>query len=378
MQVDGVPVVRAGATVSVLLPTARALDLTASTVSLSGLPLVHDAGSGMWTHTLTGTEGDGLRTLQAQLVDDVGNVLTVSGAAYDPPIRVAFDLTPPTLLGATLQRTPGRTLADLEGGAKVHVTDTAPDVGTPISVSLTVVTDEPLRGPVAVVSTGPGAVPWIAADPVRDTVRFTLATVASIAEGEHGFTASFTDAVGNTSDDVPLGVTLVVDRTPPAAVPPVDTPHAVVHRRQPWGTPTTEPSAWVEGTVALGTEAVSVTRLDAAGVRTAEVPLADDGRFSALELPPSSPRARIALVDAAGNAGPSVWVRDLVWTAPAGPSLSVPHRVEGHTSAERGIPQERGTTATRVLGVPQAVSRLASTSLGGMAPPVALATDPVR
>ncbi|MCA9570041.1 MAG: hypothetical protein KC656_19485, partial [Myxococcales bacterium] len=96
VDVDSVPVVRAGATVSVRVRTADPIDVKRTSVSLSGLELtppdpVGDATDTTWTVPLTGAEGDGLKDLRLRLFDAAGNIT-------DPPVQpgvIRFDFTAP-------------------------------------------------------------------------------------------------------------------------------------------------------------------------------------------------------------------------------------------------------------------------------------------
>ena len=106
---DGVPLVREGADLTVSIPLAGTgpiedrLDLDASVVTLSGIPLDHLGGT-TWGRTLTGAEGDGLKDLDARLFDPVGNSLRVQ-----QPGVVRFDFTAPTAACALTPRVANRT-----------------------------------------------------------------------------------------------------------------------------------------------------------------------------------------------------------------------------------------------------------------------------
>src|SRR5690606_15415556 len=92
VDLDGIPGVRAGAVLTVTLTTEVPVDTTASTVSLSGIELRPvDGQAGVWSHTLDGTEGDGLKDLDARLYDSAGNPLRVQRQDI-----VRFDFTPPS------------------------------------------------------------------------------------------------------------------------------------------------------------------------------------------------------------------------------------------------------------------------------------------
>ncbi|MCA9571270.1 MAG: hypothetical protein KC656_25700, partial [Myxococcales bacterium] len=92
--VDGLPTLvpraRVGAVVTVEIPTVDPIVPERSTVSLSGLELTHVEGI-TWSHTLTGNEGEGLKTLDVWLVDAAENTTRL-------PSRkgvLRFDFTPP-------------------------------------------------------------------------------------------------------------------------------------------------------------------------------------------------------------------------------------------------------------------------------------------
>ncbi|MCA9572681.1 MAG: hypothetical protein KC656_32805, partial [Myxococcales bacterium] len=92
IDLDGVPWVRAGAVVTVRIPTVEPVDPEASRVTLSGLDLLPVPGvPGTWSRTVTGLDGDGLKDLEAQLVDDARNPLGVRVEDV-----IGFDLTPPS------------------------------------------------------------------------------------------------------------------------------------------------------------------------------------------------------------------------------------------------------------------------------------------
>ena len=88
--IDGIPTVREGATLSVHIPTVSSISGTATRVNLSGLELTY-AGDNTWTHTLTGDEGEGIKSLDARLVDNAGNTHREQRSEV-----IRFDFSPPS------------------------------------------------------------------------------------------------------------------------------------------------------------------------------------------------------------------------------------------------------------------------------------------
>ncbi len=87
----------AGATLSVALEVeaSQGLDLPASSVTFTGVPLTAN-GDGTWSRVLDGTEGEGPKTLDIVLVDQLGQQIRLSAADGSlPTARVGFDFTPP-------------------------------------------------------------------------------------------------------------------------------------------------------------------------------------------------------------------------------------------------------------------------------------------
>jgi len=103
--IEGVPWARAGAEISVQLDieASEGFDELTSSVSLSGIALQRGDGS-TWARTLDGTEGDGRKTLDVVLVDQLGQRtrLYFDGEDTDggdtdasDPIQVEFDFSGP-------------------------------------------------------------------------------------------------------------------------------------------------------------------------------------------------------------------------------------------------------------------------------------------
>lgn len=98
VDIGGVPFVRKGAEITVQLDidAPEGFDEDASSVSFTGVPL-SPSGPDTWSITLEGDEGEGVKTLDVVLVDDLGQQTRVSfeGDADVDPVQVGFDFTAP-------------------------------------------------------------------------------------------------------------------------------------------------------------------------------------------------------------------------------------------------------------------------------------------
>jgi len=98
VDIDGVPHVRAGATITVRLSidAPEGFDASASSVSFTGVPL-EQTGDDTWTVTLSGDEGEGIKTLDIVLVDELGQQTRArfDGDTDGEPIAVGLDFTAP-------------------------------------------------------------------------------------------------------------------------------------------------------------------------------------------------------------------------------------------------------------------------------------------
>ena len=172
---DGVPLVREGADLTVSIPLAGTgpiedrLDLDASVVTLSGIPLDHLGGT-TWGRTLTGAEGDGLKDLDARLFDPVGNSLRVQ-----QPGVVRFDFTAPTAACA-LSPTPA---------------------GADDAVRFVLTPSEPLDGPPQV--SGAGVTVGL---PTVDAQRWTVSIDGPVdTDTAYVLSVSAADRAGNVATD---------------------------------------------------------------------------------------------------------------------------------------------------------------------------------
>ena len=325
-----------GAEVSVHFSTPDAIDPMRSFVSLSGFYL-HSTDGGLWTGRLRPSLGDGLKTLSATLVDEAGNTLEVQ----DDDIALFADFTPPGIANANLQRLPFFASAD-DGSGRVRFTQHDPFTGVPVHARLTLTSTEDLGDTPVLQAAGP-ATGWALLHHTARQATWELTAIPQV-EGVTTFTVVLTDEVGNTSDPLPLGLTMDVDLTGPQSSPDVNTPGRVRLHRTPWGLPGQSAAASVVGLAgAAPADAVVVLRnaFDAvAGSATASA----DGSFGPIPLAADVPEVLIAYLDDAGNPGPTAQVRDVSWTASLGGKLRGlpwpnPHQLSALPRDATGRPQ---------------------------------------
>ena len=161
---------------------------------------------------------------------------------------------------------------------------------------------------------------------------------APLMDGTYRLETSPTDEAGNVpAEPLVLEEAVVIDTTPPALPPDVDTPGVIVLQRIPWGS-----TATVAGDtfpfMVIGTE-------DAADPMITVIAYADDTRRRGLETgrgvtDPNGvfgfsvggadvPVVWLTQVDAAGNESAAAQVRDLTWIATVGPGS--PHAFDART-----------------------------------------------
>jgi len=174
----GIPWAREGAVVSVGLEVdaPEGFDDEASTVTFTGVPL-DQTDDDVWSRTLDGQEGTGLKTLDVVLVDDIGQQTRLSfDADADTPIQVGFDFDPPT--------------ADCVLSPPVSNGDQA--------VTATVFANEALAGrpQLALSAAGIVATP-VGDDTPRREYAWTLNFPDQATLQGYGFLATATDRVGN-------------------------------------------------------------------------------------------------------------------------------------------------------------------------------------
>lgn len=175
MPLDGVPVARRGATLTVTLDVATpaGLEPAQTQVSYGGARLSPDPGGRVWTRVLDGSEPDGVHALDLVLVDGDGQQTTVRSPPGAPLAPVGFDHTPPT---ATCRITPSPARA---GDAPALTI--SPD--EPLSQAPEVSGDEVVVGPVT-----PAGDQW-----------FTILNLPEDQDLERVVEITLTDRVGNTA-----------------------------------------------------------------------------------------------------------------------------------------------------------------------------------
>ncbi|MCB9666419.1 MAG: hypothetical protein H6732_20070 [Alphaproteobacteria bacterium] len=355
--VDGQTRARAGAVVTVTLPTDAPVDDQASTVTLSGMPLSW-AGADQWTRTLDGTEGDGFKALDARLVDPVGNETRVRSA--DLPAAVAFvaDFTPPLASSSVLSRTPFFSPAVLDGGRTVVFTDVDPYTGEVVVPSVTVLASEPVQEAVGVATVGPASVSWDVAPVDGNVIRFSRAGVSDLPEGTYSLYVVVSDAVGNVSVNADLGLDLVVDRTGPTEAPDTETLDRIVYTRQPWGTSATggEARFQVDGEAGAAIPGATVVARSSSGTYLGSGTAQADGSFAALRTPADLANVYVSQLDEAGNPSPSSRVRDVEWVATLGSKvpgdlIANPHTLSSAPDRERGLDPDGTRELTTVPSV---------------------------
>lgn len=349
---SGWPRARAGAQVSLSLPTEEPVDPARSFVALGNFPL-ESADGQVWTGTLDASIGDGTKLLTATLVDDAGNVLVVQ----DPTLGLLADFTAPAVASAGLTRSPFFASAEVGQGA-VLVTSQDPRTGQPVSASLRVTATEDLGVSPVLAVEGPGALAFVAEPTSARLASWSLPEIPSGQDGSYTFSVVLEDELGNVSEPVPLDVTLVVDTVGPAQGPDVSSPGLVSYLREPWGASTL--SGGARFVVTSGPGAVEpgtlVVAENASGGQLGTAVSDGAGGFS-LVLGADVSILQVRSHDAAGNPSPPAVVRDITWTATlagkvAGSTFENPHRFLESTALRRPVGTELGsvlaTTGARV------------------------------
>ena len=339
---DGTPRATDGATVTLTLATAEAIDPEASSVFIGNLPLSSLDGQ-TWTGTLTSGLGDGRKSLSATLVDPAGNRLQVEDAA----VALLADFTPPALASAVLTRTPFFASSD-DGSGTVWFTSTDPLTKQAVSASLRITSTEDLGVAPELHIHGPGPLGFI---PDAGTARLQTWSLPAIPEGQDGaytFDVTLEDALGNRSEPLALDVTLQLDTVGPSAGPDVHTPDRVTYTRQPWGPSSASGAAvfQVQGLAGAAPPGVLIAVENASGSQLGTGASGSDGAFE-VAFGADAPDVFVRAHDRAGNPSPRAAVRDVVWTATmagkvAGRDQENPHRFDAATLA---APDRRDTPA---------------------------------
>lgn len=326
------PRVRAGARLTVRIPTVNPILPEASRVSLGGVvlaPLAGDpAGPNTWAVTLDGSEGEGRKSLDARLVDAVGNETRL----VLPALAVVADFLPPELASASLSRTPAFPPAD-DGLGTVRFAPSDPFTGAAVTASLRLSATETLRTAPELLVVGPGPIDPGPASTTGRAVAWSFSP-STAAEGTHRFEVRLEDEVGNVSAPLDLGVHLVVDRTGELPAPAVDPPDRVVYERSPWGDVARGPSPRfaVRGGTGAAAPGATVLLQTPGGALLGSTTADDLGAFDDLLGPSDLPEVWLVQLDAAGNPGARARVRDVAWTATlggkrAGSLLENPHEL---------------------------------------------------
>lgn len=389
------PKVGVGAEVEVHLPTAAALDVVASRVTLSGIPLVW-LGNDRWGRVLDGSEGDGLKALDATLVDAAGNETRVRSDTLPAPVQLVADFTPPTAAVGILARSPFFAPALASDGSVVRFAERDPFSDLPVSATLTVFASERLSGTVELTVDGPGPLTLDGGVPSRNVVSWSKDGLTDVAEGTYTFSVTLTDEVGNRSTPQPLDVVMVMDRTPPADPPDTLTPGLVHAERTPWGSVATGGSPRLEVTGGPGAAEPFATVLLYVGTGiVGNTRAGADGSFSGLRSPTDSATLLLGQADDAGNASTArAQVLDTTWTASLGFKEAGDTRVNPHVfesvprfdpmreafgASEPAVLPDLGATSTRFVSGGRPVWRAAAT--GDLPAPrvgTATVTDPAR
>ena len=330
---DGRPVARAGALVTVTLPTAAPISPTASRVRLSGVDLTFD-GDHRWTRTLDGSEGDGLKVLDAQLVDPAGNLTAVRSADLPNPIELITDFTAPLATATVLERAPFYAPAVLSDGVTTLFTDRDPFTDAPITATLTVYASEPLAGAANLTVEGPSPASFSGGAPNGNLVSFSRPSVTGMSEGDYRFRVVLTDEVGNTSEPQLLDRVLRVDRTGPSQTPDVDHPSKITYQRRPWGTGSADPAARfrVDGQSFAVIPSATVVARATTGSFLGSAVAGASGTFTDLRIPSDTAEVWLSQLDLAGNPSPQRRVRNIRWEASLGgkvpgSTLTNPHEL---------------------------------------------------
>jgi len=176
---DGVRWARAGAelTVTLDIDAPEGLDERTTSVTFTGVPLAFQ-GEGVWSRTLDGTEGDGLKSLDVVLVDDLGQQERYSEQEDGAPLfEIGLDFTAPIAGCALLPP-----LANATTPVLLEVLPTEPLAEGSLSVTAA-------TGDVDVVDVSAGGRFIYNVQPTKAAyIPYTLAVTA-------------TDAVGNAPED---------------------------------------------------------------------------------------------------------------------------------------------------------------------------------
>ncbi len=194
-------------------------------------------------------------------------------------------------------------------------------------VTLTFATDEDAE--VSVAGGPPGDEPFDTTNNGRLATAVLTVDAASTAAGARAVKVTATDGVGNALT-VQLDDAFTVDFDAPGA-PDVDTPGSVVLTRAPWGKDGGAPFTRVDAAAgAVEQGAGLVVTSDEAGASVLDViERGGDGSFSAALPAGDLADVFVRAVDAAGNVGDGVAVREGVWIAvPARPAGSPQNPVE--------------------------------------------------
>ena len=358
-----------GAVLTLTLPTVSPVEVKASIVTLSGIPLAHVSGA-TWSATLDGTEGDGPKSLDALLIDAAGNQTRVRSEDLADPVGFVADFTAPVPVTAVLSRSPYFDPAvDLDNRI-VWFTDTDPLTGLPVDATLTVFASERLAAQVPLLVQGPITLEGVVGDPGGTAVvSFRFDDLQDAPEGEYTFTVVLEDDVGNRSSPRVLPVRMGVDRTGPASAPDVVTPGRIVYARTPWGSEATggEPRHEVTGDPGAAEPGATVVLRSPIGGFLATTAAAADGSFAALRSAGDLPEVLVVQLDQAGNPSPAARVRDVLWTATLGGKVAGRFAENPHVFRETalfGPAREPGASRELSLG-PATVEPLEAGDAGG-------------
>jgi len=178
IDVGGIPHGRLDSVLTVTLDidAPEGLDADATTVTVTGVPLQR-TDDGVWSRTLDGTEGEGIKLLDVVLVDDLGQQVRISEDEDGAPLaQVGFDFTPP----------------------RADCTLSPPVANASEAVTLTLNASEDLAAPPSLVFT-PATIDPGTPEQAGRTTTWTLDFPAG-EDVPYTFVATATDPVGNAQE----------------------------------------------------------------------------------------------------------------------------------------------------------------------------------